>query len=287
MICSNCGNDFNGNFCDKCGASAPKTESSFVQKIKSSFIEPEENLISVLGSNMAKTFFTTGVLGNGFAILSDKRMYFKGRCYIRKGKGFFKKMEEKVVDLDNITGSGFVHNQSILTTALYYATLVLVSLLGLCSMVALPGPLLVCGFSILALPFWLIHSFTKKEWARIIAFTLCCIASYGIVGICYILHKAFNYSLFEVSYAGGGIAFELNWITKEDSDNFQKKLQKTKSDYISKKQQEAKNVVILPSSDSDKEKSIPKLLKEYKELLDNGIITQEEFDTKKQHLLNK
>lgn len=275
MKCTNCGRDFEGNFCEWCGTRTQEQESRFEQKIKESFVEPDENLIKILGTNMAKTYFSTGILGNGFAILSDKRMYFKGRCYIRKRKGFFKKMEEKVVDLDNVTGSGFIHNKNMVTTILYYVTLGLFSLCSVFNMFLIPIIL------------WIIYFRSGKEWAKDVAIILCCIQSVGLVALFYVLYKAFNYSLFEVSYAGGGMAFELSWITKEDSDTFNKTLQKTKSEYIKKKKQEELEYIYNPPKDDDKEKSIPELLKEYKELLDSGIITQSEFETKKYELLNK
>lgn len=267
MKCNNCGNEFEGNFCDKCGTAVQEKETRFEQKIKESFVEPEENLVDILGTNTAKTFFSTGVLGNGFAVLSDKRMYFKGRCYVRAGKGFFKKMEERVVDLNDITGTGFVHNKNIITTILYYVAFAISCAIWF------------------SWPFWGIYYATGKQWAKKVAWGIQCI--FWMMPLFYIIYKAFNYSLFEVSYAGGGIAFDLSWITKADSDNFQKTLQKAKSDYKKKMQEEQKYQYVPPIDNMKQEKSVPEQLKEYKELLDSGIITQEEFDTKKKELLTK
>lgn len=270
MNCSNCGNEFEGNFCDKCGSMAQKEKTKanlLEEKVKESFIEPEESLVYILGTNTAKTFFSTGILGNGFAVLSDKRMYFKGRCYVRAGKGFFKKMEERVVDLNDITGTGFVHNKNIIINVIHWAIVIFLSM-----------------GNYLLWPFWIIYFATGKKWAKDIAY-------YGnwiflLPIITHFLNQAFNYSLFEVSYAGGGIAFDLSWITKADSENFQKSLQKAKSEYKKKSQHEYK-YEYMSASDLNKEKSIPELLKEYKELLDGGIITQDEFNAKKTELLNK
>lgn len=267
MKCSKCGNEFEGNFCDKCGTTAQEKESRFEQKIKGSFIEPEENLVSILGTNTAKTFFSTGVLGNGFAILSDKRMYFKGRCYIRAGKGFYKKMEERVVDLNDITGTGFQHNKNVLFSVLFKVFAVL------------------AGGCLYPLIFWFIYMQYHKKWA----FTTALILSGPLCWIFYFLDKMYNYSLFEVSYAGGGIAFDLSWITKADSDAFQKALQKAKSEYKKKSQHNPFSDYIPPAPNPGREcvqqLSIPQQLKEYKELLDSGVITQEEFEIKKKQLL--
>jgi len=109
MICKNCKTDFNGTFCPKCGQ---KVENKLFDNLKRFMYDDSENIISVLGNNTAQTFISTGVLGNGFAILSDKRVYFKGKCLIRKGKGFYSKIEEKSVDVKDITGTGFVHNKA-------------------------------------------------------------------------------------------------------------------------------------------------------------------------------
>ncbi len=240
-------------------------KTKFERKVKESFIEPDENLIAILGANTAKTFFSTGVLGNGFAILSDKRMYFKGRCYVRAGKGFFKKMEERVVDLNDITGTGFVHNKNMITTILYYITFAISCVMYL------------------SWPFWIVYFSTGKSWAKKVAWGIQCII--WPMPLFYLINKAFNYSLFEVSYAGGGIAFDLSWITKADSDSFQKSIQSAKSEYKKKAQQNQFTDFTQPTQKN--ESSITEQLKEYKVLLDDGVITQEEFEAKKKQLLAK
>lgn len=65
----------------------------------------------------------------------------------------------------------------------------------------------------------------------------------------------------------------MNWITQQESREFQQQL-------VLLKQRN-------PVSSSSSSSSIPSQLKEYKELLDSGIITQEEFDTKKKELLGQ
>ena len=68
-----------------------------------------EKIISVLGNNAIQKFLSTGTLGNGFAVLSDKRLYFRGKCLYKKGNSFEARQEEKAVDLKDVTGTGFEH----------------------------------------------------------------------------------------------------------------------------------------------------------------------------------
>lgn len=249
MYCQKCGTAYQGGTCPVC-------QKNIGNKFNNLFVEPDERLEGVLGNNAAKTFISTGVLGNGFAVFTNKRMYFKGKCYTRKGKGFFKNMEERIVDLSDVTGTGFVHNQNLITKILFYIMAILFGILGL-------NPL-----------FWIIYFATGEKWAFYLALAL----PLPIPLLFYYLYKAFNYSLFEVSYAGGGIGFDLHWISKSEAAEFQKKLQAAKSRLKSETP-----VYIVPPTESAK--GIPEQIKQYKDLLDSGIITAEEFETKKKQLL--
>ena len=260
MVCENCKNEFNGNFCPKCGK---KAESEWFSNLKRSMYDSSENIISVLGNNTAQTFISTGVLGKGFAFLTDKRVYFKGKCLIRKGKGFYSKLEEKSVDVKDITGTGFVHNQAIWAKVLRIIALVfaifasvfppLMLITGTVPIIELPSIILAAGF------YW------------------------GLYILCDFLYKRYNYSVFEISYAGGGIAFDMHWINEAESHEFQKELNLVKdklksADAITPIYQHETKV-------NTKTDSVPEKLKQYKELFDSGVITQEEFEAKKKELL--
>lgn len=219
--------------------------------------DDNETIVSVLGNNVAQTFLSTGVLGKGFAILSDKRVYFKGTCLIRKGKGFYSKIEEKSVDISDVTGTGFVHNKAIWAKVLKIIFLVLsidVSLnfpiilaTGVESSSELPEILVAVGF------FWGLYFLAKFLYAR------------------------YNYSAFEITYAGGGIAFGLHWIDEAESRAFQKELNMLKDRIKATTASKRNNNVELRTD------SIPEQLIQYKDLLDRGIITSEEFEAKKKN----
>ena len=250
MKCNNCGNEFEGNLCGNCGTKATeqKNNQNFI-RAKSLVMDPTEEVKGVLCNNFMQTFISTGVLGNGFAILTDKRVYFKGKCFFRKGKGFYSKTEEKTVDLKDVTGTGFVHNKA-------------------------PWAKLARTVCLAALAFFSFTLFISIEPAQILTIMLICAA---LAALFHVVYKVYNYSVFEISYAGGGIAFDMNWITQQESREFQQQL-------VLLKQNEKEAVAPVQYVTTP---SIPQQLKEYKDLLDNGIITQEEFDAKKKELLSK
>ena len=76
-------------------------------KFKKIFIEPTEEFVSSIGKTYIKSYLTDGSLFKGFAIVSNKRVYFKGSCYEREGKECRKINEERIVDLSDITGTGY------------------------------------------------------------------------------------------------------------------------------------------------------------------------------------
>ena len=110
MICERCGsnNSEDAVFCRYCGRkisdnSASSAESGSLTKestvdpkpvfgdnekktgIDSGYkdlIDPKEKVLCILGNGYLSNFITSGVLGKGFAILTDKRVYFNGRSYI-------------------------------------------------------------------------------------------------------------------------------------------------------------------------------------------------------------
>jgi hypothetical protein len=93
-------------------------ENTVVTKFNKIFASPTEKFVCTLGNSYAENYLASGSLKNGFAILSDKRVYFKGICYFFTGKNFVKRHEERVVDVKDVTGTGFIHIKSILLLVL-------------------------------------------------------------------------------------------------------------------------------------------------------------------------
>ena len=71
--------------------------------------DKSEKIISVLGSGIVQNFLLTGKIKRGFAVLSDRRIYFKGNCLVKRGRTYYISHEERAVDLKDVTGTGFIY----------------------------------------------------------------------------------------------------------------------------------------------------------------------------------
>lgn len=104
-------------------------EEKGIKNLSELIIEPQEQKIAVLGSSYLDSLLHGGVLRKGFGILTDKRFYFKGKCFTKALGRRVKVDQEYTVDLENITASGFVYIQRYLFLIL--AILSLVACIGL------------------------------------------------------------------------------------------------------------------------------------------------------------
>lgn len=82
-----------------------------INKFTKHFITKDEKYISSLGNSYIMNFLANGNLSRGFAIISNKRVYFRGSCFNGQGKSLHKTDEERTVDIRDITGSGFIYRR--------------------------------------------------------------------------------------------------------------------------------------------------------------------------------
>lgn len=135
MICNQCGKQLSdgAKFCPVCGAQTnsqsatrqqaqgngtsyannQQQEDRKISSIEEVLVDKNEKQIAVLGSGYLSSFLHGGTLDKGFGILTDKRYYFKGKCYTKSGRGFAKTDEEWTVDVKDITATGFMFGRKI------------------------------------------------------------------------------------------------------------------------------------------------------------------------------
>lgn len=83
------------------------------KKFASYFVSQDEQYISSLGNGYIMNFLAGGALKRGFAVISNKRVYFRGSCYSGQGKSLVKTDEERTVDIKDVTGSGFIYRRYV------------------------------------------------------------------------------------------------------------------------------------------------------------------------------
>lgn len=104
--CTECGTQLIDGICPKC-----TSEQKVDNKYNKIFMDPKEKFITVLGSDYAQNFLLRGSINRGFAVVSDKRAYFRGTIYeinnLNGKKKYSKSQRSRVVDLNDITGTGY------------------------------------------------------------------------------------------------------------------------------------------------------------------------------------
>ena len=214
------------------------------------FADSSEKEIATLGGGYLRNFLSSGVLGKGFCTVTDKRVYFKGNCYSKMGSSYRATKEEKTVDLKDITGSGFkvIKNIWILVMALISSVWFVFSLVGFLSN---------------------INSRNEGEFIAMLIFGA--ILPTVVLWVLYFLIKI---KVFEITFAGGEIAFKASNYSVGEIENFQKALRQTKDAY-----KEASSTTVINNGSGADE------LKKYKDLLDQGVISQEDFENAKKKIL--
>lgn len=127
MFCSNCGAKIpeDSKWCSACGAvvetdgsdvengmsenviAKEKQEERKENKLLELIIDPNEKLITGLCSGYMENMLHSGELKSNFGILTDKRFYLKGKCYMRSATGYESVEDIYSVDLEDITATGF------------------------------------------------------------------------------------------------------------------------------------------------------------------------------------
>lgn len=142
MYCTSCGNKMSdgAKFCTKCGASL-EDEMSIKESVLSDsvsqeisdyssqqqrenqaymslsayskvFVEPDEQLLGTLGNGYLENILH-GKVKKCHALLTDKRVYLQGTFFSGSRKTLQQDICEKIVDVEDITGTGFRYSKPV------------------------------------------------------------------------------------------------------------------------------------------------------------------------------
>lgn len=90
---------------------AHKAEAAAMKKAEA-FIDPTETVRATLGSNFAQNALTTGKVVQGSAVLTEKRLYYKGDLFSGTGKNLMSIKGEYIVPVGDISMTSFVHGEN-------------------------------------------------------------------------------------------------------------------------------------------------------------------------------
>lgn len=180
-----------------------------MNEISSLFVDENEKVVAALGGSYIQNYLSTGGLSRGFCVVSDKRVYFKGKCYSKNGNSYRAKKEEKIVDLKDITSTGFSAEMTL-------------------KWLILGCVFLFIGFMSIIIALARARSYYGSVDFFIYLFGISTIVSV----VSWILYFIKRKKMFEIAFAGGTIAFKRSGYSQQETRNFQKALRIAKDNYI-------------------------------------------------------
>lgn len=204
-VCPACGTQLINGVCPRCtNAQMMAAQNRNDARFTRLFMSPNEKLVATLGNNYIQNYLHNGSVRNGFAVVSDKRAYFYGTSYTisyngRGNPNANKMSRSQVVDLKDVTGSGFIRMVNIGYAILAWA-LVIISI------------------------FLIMLLYDIEEGLAVIG---------GLAALSAILFLIYKYydnklSLISIQYAGGEIAFDIRWFSGQEINNFHQQLRLAK-----------------------------------------------------------
>lgn len=204
-VCPACGMQLINGVCPRCTnaqmmAAQNKNDARFTRL----FMSPNEKLVATLGNNYIQNYLHNGSVRNGFAVVSDKRAYFYGTSYTisynGRGNPNANKMScSQVVDLKDVTGSGFIRMVNIGYAVLAWALVIISIFLIMLLYDIEEGLAVIGGLAALSALLFLIYQYYDNKL-----------------------------SLISIQYAGGEIAFDIRWFSGQEINNFHQQLRLAK-----------------------------------------------------------
>ena len=250
MFCQQCGNQLpeGAQVCPSCGATTAKTikledikgfanqkgqeltksvrnmsqdfkqqvaEEKEARKIREAsdiFVDPDEKQIAVLGSGYLSNLIQNGQLAKGFGILTDSRFYYRGKGFVRMGKMLHKTDEEKTIDLQDITASGFLYSRNTILAVLSFVLTVIAIVLDVVTYDA-------------ASSWYASDSDVTLSWLALIGGGIVVLAAW----IWFILYKRAVYQIF---FAGGAISIKASAYGSRQLHDFDRQLRQAKDEKL-------------------------------------------------------
>lgn len=281
-FCEKCGTKLIDGVCLQCAALNKAFGKEQAGKYQDFFRSSDEKMVAVLGESYFDDYMNKGVLKNGFAVLSDKRLYLNGKYYnvtVRKnGTNNYQQIsQEKTLDLRDIVGVGFEDTSRrkwfILSIVIALLCIPVAAILAYIFVMKL---LLPSGTDMTAVNMDGLESIFNVVFIILLVFG----ALFWFYSIYMSIKETRTY--ITIQYAGGIVAFRQTWYSDSDMEQFQNFVHITKDSVIS---ENSKTIASKAETFSTQKASVADEISKLNELLAQGILSQEEFDKAKKELL--
>lgn len=132
-------------------------------KNKSFFVDEDEQTVSKIGISYVQSYISSSVMGNTSAVLTNKRVYFSGKCFQKSSGHLVKDEREEICELEEIASTGIINIKRV---ALLWTGAILMLLGVILVMVSWnimeDIPLLMGGFMIIVAAIMLVIYFVIK-----------------------------------------------------------------------------------------------------------------------------
>lgn len=229
MKCKNCGKELKGRFCTECGteneeyswdklrpeesnlSSVVKVchdEEHIVQErnndfqrsyndLSNIFVDKTEKKIATMGGGYIRNFLAADSVAKGYGVLTNKRVYYRGKFYYRNERGISRVNGERIIDLHSVSSVAYEENRNLIAILL----------------------MIICVFA--TLNFFDDYPFIALFFAIVAA----------------IFFFMSNTRFFAIEYEGGKLHIMANSFDKNEMRNFMKSVMKAKEEVCSYKKE--------------------------------------------------
>lgn len=193
------------------GGIAPDADT---KKFSGMFVDQSETAVAVLGNNYMQNILLGQKVKQGYAVLTQKRLYYKGTYFSGEGKLKTRTDGECVVPIEDISMTNFVKTQGLL----------LQKLTGIFMIV----------FGIICLLFVAFVMFDRnmKLSEAPIHIIFVCVALMIAGVVCFFQALQQGQTDFTISFPGGQLRFNVKWYPMADMQDFQRQIHLMREQYV-------------------------------------------------------
>ena len=173
-----------------------------VNDMSDAFINPDERQIATIGSSYITNLLHGGQLASGVGILTDSRFYYRGKSYHQTKWMVYRTNEESIMELQDITATGFIFSRNIIIAAVAAVVTLIVLLLVILGL------------------------FDPPE--NVVEYWLVTLIGAGITIALWALYIWYRRVIYQISHAGGVIALKASAYGMKQLHEFDRKLHQAK-----------------------------------------------------------